>query len=101
MDVGPEFFHYDRHRVVGILRCPYAHSVRDCLVLTGMVAVGGNESRHSSANNFGVVELRTAGISTRDNIATDGIHGAVREAAAAQLEIPGILMQHRWQYRSG
>ena len=52
MDIGPEFFHHDRNRVVSQLCSPHADGILHSFVRAGMVTVGRNEGRHTAPNNF-------------------------------------------------
>ena len=67
---------------------------------SGMVGVGGDCGRQGAANDFRIVELRTAGIGAGDEDSTDRITSPVREPTFAGLEKSGILMQKRWKNRS-
>jgi len=63
-----------------------------------MVGVG-NSGCNSVARNFGGIELQIALIGASDKDAAHRIHRTVPNAAAAKLEIAGVLMQERREHR--
>lgn len=65
-----------------------------------MVGVG-ESGCNRVAHNFGGIELKIAIIGASDKDAAHGIHRAVPNAAAAELEIAGVLMQERREHRGG
>src|ERR1700678_2232801 len=113
VNVGPELLYHVGNRVIAHLRSPYAgsirkravgcivninHRVRRGVVASGdkgarMVGVGGDGGRQGAAKNFGVVELRVAGIGARDNDSADRITSAAPESAFAGLKKSWILVQ--------
>src|SRR5690349_22279709 len=91
MNVGPEFFHHDRHRVPPDLCSPNAQRVAEVAIFAGMVRKGRDAGRNRTAHDFGIVELSVSRIAAGKEDAANRVFCSMGETAFAQLVEPWIL----------
>lgn len=99
-NVGPEFLGHIAGGIQHCVRAPDADGIAQRALAFGMVGIrdaGGDGAAH----DLGVIELRCATIGARHEDAANGIHDTAPGGAGAELEITRVLMQERWEHRSG
>ena len=91
-DVGPELFHDVEDRVQCELVRPSLPSLGPGAIWGGIVESGDSRSG-AIADDFGKVDGRTSAVRARNRQTAERVPAALPEPAAAQREVPRILLE--------